>query len=143
MKKCETCGKELDWGQIFTVNGCTQCEECALKYTNPTNLNAVSENKQIALENIKSNNNWSGIVKIICIVNLIVGIIGSIGLGITLGNLISDFAGELLGIWLGILMVIIGIVLSIVSQAVIMTFAYLADDISSIKFILTNYLKDK
>ena len=126
MKTCQTCGKILkDSMEEFTVNGILQCEDCA--YPNRSRENDSEK------ENDKISNSWISVLKTVCKINIIVGVIASLALGICVYQLIySDAAIIFAGITF-----ITGVILTVLSEALIMVFAELAEDISIIRYIIS------
>lgn len=94
------------------------------------------ESKFNTLESKFNNLKWASILKKFSLINLLLGLIGSVVIGIYLNsesNLYTEYC---------FVIAIAGIVLSIISTIVYMTFATIATDISQIKNKICNKNND-
>ncbi len=145
MKSCEICGKKIDYGEGYRWYGRLLCGECAVRESKRAagisveqniNKDGIIQNSEETVyinqnytNNTEVKNNWANIIKSVCYVMLVIGILASLAGGIAAGFAIGDF----LGIVIGLAIVLVGILLSVISQSVTMTFATMANDIASIK----------
>lgn len=138
MKICQTCGKSLKAGEVFTLNGIVQCEECAYSKQTPNQQNKeiskVAKGNKILFQNT---NKWANSIKQITRLNIIFGIIISCALGIAIGmiSVITFGLPAFVGVLIGLVVLVIGIVSSLKIDSVLMMVVTMAEDISIIKQI--------
>ncbi|MBE6741665.1 MAG: hypothetical protein E7570_05090 [Ruminococcaceae bacterium] len=135
MAQCSTCGRELQENEVVLTNGFPQCANCAAQ-TQAAPVYAQPAPVQYKAAPVKGTNRWAKFIKVIAIIAIVLEIIASIGGGIAMMIFVGDETEVILGVLAGIGTILGGILAAFISNAFIMCFAHMADDVSAIK----NYL---
>ncbi|MBQ5969075.1 MAG: hypothetical protein IJL52_03050 [Clostridia bacterium] len=138
MKRCETCGKPLKWGEEFTVNGAVQCEDCmraqiqnqyiAYQQSHPTPPQPQPDVKATA----RRSDSWVGVLRVTAIVEMIVGIIAAVIVGASLADVNGGMA---VGVIFG------GIAGAVVAAAPMMVLAGMAERQEEMRALLAQQLE--
>lgn len=146
MANCSTCGKELAENEIYNTNGYIQCAQCAGATQAPADNPAPAYQPAYApayaapqmpypqpKTPAKGSNGWAKFIKVIAIIAIILEVLASLGGGIASMVILGDEVGAALGILAGIGIMLGGILAAFISNAFIMCFAHMADDVSAIR----------
>ena len=133
MAQCSTCGRELMDNEVVLVNGAPKCSNCAAAASAPVYAAPAQMPYVQAKVPAKGTNRWAKFIKVIAIIAIVLEIIASIGGGIAMMVIIGDETEVILGVLAGIGTILGGILTAFISNAFIMCFAHMADDVSAIR----------